>query len=211
MFPPSVTDTQAIQFVQHFCDRLLQRLFDRRAQAAARLERFSLNPHEEHICGRDSEEFGAEQRVDQRWRVRIHAHGGTVAHDVCLAIKLNRSHICVVIYGIDQDDSIFSRELIDQVKGRGPQIGDFDALFELLVGGQKPRDIRSDTVIPQQDVSDSANQHLLHSTFTLAIWRPDGSKVWQAQAMQGSKECTVRKTSNGSSGRASGVCSSEAS
>ncbi len=33
------------------------------------------NSHQQHIGGRDPEEVGAEQRVDQRRRVRIHAHG----------------------------------------------------------------------------------------------------------------------------------------
>jgi hydrogenase maturation protein HypF len=33
--------------------------------------------YEKHISGRDSEQFGAQQRVDQRGRVRIHAHGRT--------------------------------------------------------------------------------------------------------------------------------------
>src|SRR5271166_4231108 len=143
--------------------------------------------------------------------MRIHAHGGTVAQNIRLPVKRDRSRSRIGVDGIDQNDGILCGDLIDQVKGWGPQVGDFDAIVEFVAGGQKPRDVRPDAVIPQPDVSDPANQHLLHSTFTLAIWRPDGSNAWQAQAMQGSKECTVRKTSSGSSGRASGVCSSEAS
>ena len=101
---------------------------------------------------------------------------------------------------------------IDQIKRRRSQVGDFNTFLELVAGSQKPRDVWSDAVVAQQHVADPADQDLLpHSTFTLAICRPDGSKVWQAQAMQGSNECTVRRTSSGSSGRASGVCSSDAS
>ena len=136
---------------------------------------------------------------------------GRVAHDIRFAIEQNCSRSRFGIDGIDQDDGILCRDLIDQIKSRSSQIDDFDAIVELIAGSQKPRHVRSDAIIAQQNVADPADQHFLHNTFTLAICRPDGSKVWQAQAMQGSKECTVRKTSSGSSGRASGVCSSDAS
>ncbi len=95
--------------------------------------------------------------------MRIHAHGGTVAHDICFAVKDDRSRIYIGVNGIDEDDSIFSRDLIDQIQGRGPQVGNFDAIFELVVGGQKARDVGPDAVIAEQDVSDPADQYLLHT------------------------------------------------
>ncbi len=211
MFPVAMLDTQAIQFTQHLCDRLIQRCFHRLAQAAARLEGFPFNSHQKHIGGRDSEQLGAEECIDQRWRVRIHAHGWSDAHDISFAVQQHCSRIRIRVDGIDENHGIIGGELIDQVESRGAQVDNFDALVELVVGGQKPRHIRPDSVIPEQDVPNPANEYSLHSIFTLAIWRPDASNVWQAQAMQGSKEWIVLNTSNGSSGRASGVCSSDAS
>src|SRR5450755_2202937 len=143
--------------------------------------------------------------------MRIHAYFGTVAHDFRLAIEQHRSRSRVGIDGIDQDDGFSSREFIDDFESRRSQVGDFNARFEIIAGGQKTRHIGADAIVSQQDAADAADQNVSHSTFTLAICRPDGSKVWQAQAMQGSNECTVRRTSSGSSGLASGVCSSEAS
>ena len=111
-----------------------------------------------------------------------------MAHDIGFAVEQHRSWIGVGVNGIDQDDGIIRAEMIDQVKGRGAQIGNFDASGELVVSFEEARDVGSYAVVAQQDVSDAADQYFSHSTFTLAIWRPDGSKVWQAQAMQGSKE-----------------------
>jgi hypothetical protein len=89
--------------------------------------------------------------------VRIHAHGGTDAHDVFFAVELDRSGICIGADRIDQDHGIVRGKLIDQVQGRGSQVGDFDAILELVVGGQEPRDVWADAVIAQQDISDPAN------------------------------------------------------
>jgi hypothetical protein len=51
MFPPSVPDTQAIELIQNFRDRLLQRPFHRLAQAAARFARLKFNSHREGVGG----------------------------------------------------------------------------------------------------------------------------------------------------------------
>src|SRR5208282_5759016 len=100
-----------------------------------------------------------------------------MAHNISFAVKHHRSRGCISFDGVDQNDSILRGDLIDQVQSRGPQVRNFDAIVELITGGQKPHDVRPDAVISQQDVSDSSDQDLLHSTFTLAIWRPDGSNA----------------------------------
>jgi hypothetical protein len=47
-------------------------------------------------------------------------------------------------------------------------------------------DVRTNAVVAQKNVSYSGNENPVHSTFTFAIFLPEGSKVWQAQAMHGS-------------------------
>src|SRR5208282_1199127 len=67
--------------------------------------------------------------------------------------------------------------MIDQIESRGAKVCDFHALFELEVGGQKTRHVGTDAVIPQQDVSNSANQDLLHIAFAfigLLLWQSHG-------------------------------------
>ena len=51
----------------------------------------------------------------------------------------------------------------------------------------------ADAVVSQEDVADAVDGGL-HKTFTFAMLRPERSKVWTAQAMQGSKEWMVRRT-----------------
>lgn len=50
-----------------------------------------------------------------------------------------------------------------------------------------------------------------HSAFTRTTSPPLPSSMWMAQARQGSKECTVRITSSGFSGSATGLPTSDAS
>jgi len=95
---------------------------------------------------------------------------------------------------------------VREVKSRSAQVGDFNGVVETVSRLEHAYDIGTDGVVPQQNISDAAYEHAwFHNTFATAIFCPERSKAWQAHAMQGSKECTVRKTSSGSSGRASGV------
>ena len=110
MLSAAIGNTQAIQLNQNFCDRSIQCGIHRLAEAAARLVAPCGDPHEQHIWGRDCKEFGAEQRIHQCRRVRIHTYRRSVAHDIRFAIEQqgsrNRSGI-MRVDRIDQDDGVF--------------------------------------------------------------------------------------------------------
>ena len=62
--------------------------------------------------------------------------------------------------GIHQDEGAQANDLMSKVQGRSAEVCDFHIFTETVARLQKPHDIRSDAVIPEQDVSDSADQHL---------------------------------------------------
>src|SRR5579862_2362528 len=101
--------------------------------------------------------------------------------------------------------------LVREVQGRSAEIGESNVVAEIVARFQNTQHVGPNAVVAEQDVADAANERAVHRIFATPILRPEGSKAWQAHAMQGSNECTVRNTSSGSSGRANGVCSSEAS
>src|SRR5438034_11271402 len=98
-----------------------------------------------------------------------------------------------------------------EVERGSAEVCDLNALVEGIHRLEKPHYIGPDAVVAEQNVPDAANQRLSHRIFATPILRPEASNAWQAHAIHGSNECTVRNTSNGSSGRASGVCSNDAS
>jgi hypothetical protein len=127
------------------------------------------------------------------------------------AVEQHRSRIGIGVDGIDQDDSIVRGEMIDQVKRRGAQVGDFDALGELVAGGQKPRHVRADAVIPSKTLpippmSTSSSQHLHFGDLAARrIERVAGAGHAGIERVHGAQDLQRLL------GRASGVCSSEAS
>ena len=102
-------------------------------------------------------------------------------------------------------------ELVFEEGYRADLIVENRVLLELKSRFQRFNRERPCAIVAQQHISDSRNQQLSHRTFTRAISRPVGSKVWHAHAMQGSNECTVRSNSRGRSGSATGFRISEAS
>src|SRR5579864_1400008 len=129
-----------------------------------------------------------------------------------LVIQQNRAG-CVLFRrnAIDQNHALPSSNPMGEIQRRGTQIGDFDVLAELVLGLKQPDHIRTQSVIPEQYIAHAANQYAAHRILAVEIFRPEGSNAWHAHAMHGSNECTVLRTSSGSSGLASGVCNSEAS
>src|SRR3954467_13054262 len=68
----------------------------------------------------------------------------------------------------------------------------------------------TDAVVTHENVADAVDGNL-HSTFTFDTLFPAGSNMWTAQAMHGSNEWTVRRTSSGCAASAIGLPRSDAS
>ena len=98
-----------------------------------------------------------------------------------------------------------------EIECGGAHVGDLDVVAKFVQRLEQAHNIRTSRIVTEQNVSDSGNESILHKIFATPILRPEGSNAWQAQAMHGSNECTVRNTSSGSSGFAKGVFSNDAS
>src|SRR5580700_973374 len=113
---------------------------------------------------------------------------------------------------VENDKRIPADEVIDEVQTRRANVHQLNLSAELILRFQTRDGVRTKAVVLEQNVAHTGDKNSWsHRTFTDAIFFPSGSKVWHAQAMQGSKECTVRKTSSGFSGSAMGLPSSDIS
>src|SRR5579872_102000 len=129
-----------------------------------------------------------------------------------LVIQQNRTRRVVLgCDAVDKDYSSPTGNSVREVERGRAQIGKLDFLIKGVFRFKETQNIRPEPIISEQHVPHTANQYAVHRIFAVLIFRPEGSNAWHAHAMQGSNECTVRRTSSGSSGLASGVCSKEAS
>jgi len=118
--------------------------------------------------------------------VPVDANGGTVLNDVGALISRDGSGGLVVGDAVDDKDGVGIGEVDDEIEARSPEILNPDAFGEVIARSEETGDVRTYSVVAQQNVPYSGDKNSLHSTFTLAMLLPEGSKVWQAQAMQGS-------------------------
>lgn len=124
------------------------------------------------------------------------------------------------MHRVDEHDQVPAVQVRREVQTGGAEIHHFHIRTTFVRATKQFDSERTKAIIAQQNVSDSSHRASLwrirdgssiHCTFTCAISRPVTSRVWQEHAMQGSKECTVRSTSSGFSGSATGVPTSELS
>src|SRR5574337_338882 len=146
--------------------------------------------------------------ADPRWRRHRGQIPATV--DAQLTRPTARSN------RVDENDDVTITEIGDQAQSWCTGIDQLNGGGKFPAGAQQFNDVRAEAIIAQQHVTepDDGNwrrEARVHRTFTVAIVRPSTSSVWQAHAMHGSKECTVRRISSGFSGLAIGVFSSAAS
>ena len=95
-------------------------------------------------------------------------------------------------------------------EAEGAGIEQFDLRRESVVLLQVADEMDAEALVREEQVARTQDQGL-HPTLMRVSSLSFGSMVWTAQAMQGSKEWTVRRTSSGFSGWATGLPTREAS
>src|SRR6188768_1380378 len=101
--------------------------------------------------------------------------------------------------GVDEDELLQIQQITREIEARAAGVdhrksGWNRVLAVELADDREPECVVSEQRVPQADDGDA---RLVQSTRTSARGRPSGSNAWQAQAMHGSNECTVRSTSSG--------------
>src|SRR5947209_6113302 len=111
--------------------------------------------------------------------MRVHADRRPVPDDVRFVVERERSRGLAIIDGVHQDGNVVPREMHDQVETGGAEVDDVDVFGELVTRIDEAGDERTDAIVAHQDVADPADENAFHSTFTVAMRLPEGSKVWQ--------------------------------
>jgi hypothetical protein len=111
---------------------------------------------------------------------------------------------------IHDDHRFMPMQVTDQSEPRRAQIEQLHPGWKGVTPSEQLDHEGPEAVVAQENIAETDDREA-PSTFTVAIVRPAGSRVWQAQAMHGSKECTVRSTSGGRSASAIEVPTREAS
>ena len=116
--------------------------------------------------------------------------------EVFPAIARDGAGSLAVVDRIDDEQRVETGNVIDEIECRRAQIFQIYIFLKGVAGLELMKDVGTHSVIAEEDIADARDQYPLHNTFTSAIRLPSGSKVWQAHAMQGSKEWIVRTTSS---------------
>ena len=204
-------DAKALQIFEDGIDRLCGGFVDSVSKWTARLETPADDAYQKNGLRSGSKHLGCQETLRERGGMRVEALRGHGAEDVILTEKVEGAGSGVSSDTVDEDDGVASGDAVGEIERGRAKIRDLDVIVEGVGRLQQSDDVGTDRVVAKQDVADAADEHVLHRIFATPILRPEGSNAWQAQAMQGSNEWTVRNTSSGSSGFASGVCRSEAS
>src|SRR6266699_599487 len=142
--------------------------------------------------------------------MRVRTYSRRIPQDIAPAKQTDAAGFTFKLGGINKDQRIGPRKVYRKVKTRRAEVYQLHVL-KIVLRFKHLDGERSDAIIAHQNIPYTPDPDFSHRTFTRAISRPDGSNVWQAHAIQGSNECTVRSSSRGRSGSATGFRISEAS
>src|SRR3954464_10710508 len=129
--------------------------------------------------------------------------------DVLPVVNADLARPGVRFPGIDKDDRPRAEQIRREVESRRADVDELDTFGRLVGRLEHADDERSKAIVAHQHVSQTKDPD--HNAFTFAISVPSTSTVWMAHARQGSKECTVRISSSGRCGSATGLPTSDAS